>query len=192
MRIAHATTQSMRRPVLELDPCFAPIHITTARHALGLIARGKAAIVVETGKVVYPGFFMPSVIRLTHTRKKIPYRAQSASRKNILERDGYCCQYCGKRFAAADLTLDHVVPRCQGGERTWENLVAACGPCNRRKGGRTPLEADMRLLRRILPATVYTSRYILRSRGMHEPEWKKYLFVSPDEGDHRLIYREAA
>src|SRR5271157_2892641 len=136
MRISHGTTQSMRRPVLQLDPHYAPVHITTAKHALGLITRGKAAVVVPTDKMVYPGVFLPSVIRLTQP-KKVPFRLRLASRQNILERDNYCCQYCGKRFAPKDLTLDHVIPRAQGGKRSWENLVAACGPCNRRKADRT-------------------------------------------------------
>jgi len=68
------------------------------------------------------------------------------SRENVYLRDGYRCQYCGHAVPAHELTLDHVVPRCEGGETNWTNVVAACGPCNRKKGRETPEEVGMHLL----------------------------------------------
>lgn len=70
------------------------------------------------------------------------------SRRNIFERDKNRCQYCGKRLARPDLTIDHVIPQSKGGRDTWENLVLACVPCNVRKGNRTPHEANMPLVRK--------------------------------------------
>jgi 5-methylcytosine-specific restriction endonuclease McrA len=134
--------------------------------------------------------YVPSVIKL-RVYRYLRIRIRLVSRRNILLRDGYRCQYCGDAFEARDLTLDHVIPRVQGGQRTWENLVAACAPCNRRKGGRTPWEAEMRLLHRPIPASVHTSRHVLRSAGMVVPGWQKYLFGDHD-GDPRYVYREAA
>lgn len=70
------------------------------------------------------------------------------SRRNIFERDRNRCQYCGKRFAKSDLTIDHVIPRSKGGRDTWENLVLACVKCNVQKGNRTPREAGRPLWRK--------------------------------------------
>ena len=89
----------------------------------------------------------PSVIRLTEY-KHIPFERRSLSRKNILLRDHSTCQYCGRQYAPAELTLDHVMPRSRGGESAWDNLVACCKRCNHRKGSRTPEESGMHLLRR--------------------------------------------
>ena len=70
------------------------------------------------------------------------------NRRNIFARDGNQCQYCGKKFPTSELSLDHVVPRSQGGKTTWENIVCACVDCNVRKGGRTPKQAHMTLIRK--------------------------------------------
>ena len=69
------------------------------------------------------------------------------SRLNIYARDRNTCQYCGRRPPRAELNLDHVIPRSRGGVTNWENVVCSCVPCNLKKGGRTPDEARMRLLR---------------------------------------------
>ena len=89
---------------------------------------------------------MPRVIRLL-TYDRLPRQKVKFNRRNIFARDGNRCQYCGKRFATSELSLDHVVPRSRGGRATWENIVCACLKCNVRKGGRTPREAGMRLIR---------------------------------------------
>jgi 5-methylcytosine-specific restriction endonuclease McrA len=87
---------------------------------------------------------VPRVIRLV-TYDKVPKREVKFSRRNILARDENRCQYCGKRFSASQLSVDHVTPKSRGGKSTWTNVVAACNPCNTRKGGRLPWEAQMRL-----------------------------------------------
>ena len=90
---------------------------------------------------------VPRVIRLLDY-EKIPRHTVKFNRRNIFARDNNQCQYCGKRFPTSELSLDHVVPRSQGGESTWENIVCACIDCNVRKGGRTPKQAHMGLIRK--------------------------------------------
>jgi 5-methylcytosine-specific restriction endonuclease McrA len=90
---------------------------------------------------------VPRVIRLLDY-EKIPRHTVKFNRRNIFARDNNQCQYCGKRFPTSELSLDHIVPRSQGGESTWENIVCACIDCNVRKGGRTPKQAHLSLIRK--------------------------------------------
>ena len=89
---------------------------------------------------------VPRVLLLT-AFERMPRRHVRFSRFNIFARDGNRCQYCGRRFARSELNLDHVIPRSRGGLSTWENVVCSCHTCNRRKGGRTPEQAQMSLIR---------------------------------------------
>ena len=89
----------------------------------------------------------PRVIRLL-AYDKLPKQTVKFNRRNIFARDHNQCQYCGKRFPTTELSLDHVIPRSQGGQSTWENIVCACVGCNVRKGGRTPKQAHMSLIRK--------------------------------------------
>ena len=91
-------------------------------------------------------------------------------------RDRSTCQFCGCVLPATELTLDHVIPRSRGGHTDWDNLVACCHPCNNRKGGRTPEEAGLRLLRSPRPFTLHTSRQLMRMMGRSDERWRKYLF----------------
>src|ERR671939_1036393 len=104
---------------------------------------------------------LPSVIRLLEYRR-IPHQTRALSRKNILLRDRNTCQYCGTALGSSELTLDHVIPRSRGGQSTWENLVACCHGCNRRKGSQSPAEAGMKLLREPRSFNLHTSRHIMR------------------------------
>ena len=89
---------------------------------------------------------VPRIVRVL-TFSKLPRREVKFNRRNIFARDCSTCQYCGKRFGSSELSLDHVVPRLQGGASCWENIVCACVRCNVRKGGRTPDQAGLRLIR---------------------------------------------
>jgi len=89
---------------------------------------------------------VPRVVRLVGY-DRLPRQRIKLNRRNIFARDEHRCQYCGKRFATSELSLDHVVPRSRGGEASWVNLVCACARCNKKKGGRTPEEARMKLIR---------------------------------------------
>lgn len=164
-------------PVLVLNASFEAIAICASRRALALVVKDTAWVQEHDGREVHAGIMFPTVIRLKEY-KKIPHRVQVLTRKNLLARDNHECQYCGEAFSAWDLTLDHVVPRSKGGPSSWQNLVACCGPCNRRKADRTPLEANMPLLKIPTPITIHTSRHILRSLGERNEHWQKYMYYN--------------
>lgn len=172
---AHA---ALYQPVLVLNASYEPINICAARRALVLVLKGVAMTEEENGHFLHSRHIalrLPSVIRLLEYRR-IPHQTRALSRKNILLRDRNICQYCGEVFAASDLTLDHVVPRSRGGLSTWENLVACCHPCNRRKGNALLHEISLKLLREPRPFTLHTSRHIMRMIGRSDQKWRKYLF----------------
>ena len=165
-------------PVLVLNASYEPIHVCVARRALILLLKGVAATEelsndeVHSPSRVVP---VPSVIRLLEYRR-IPRQTRALSRKNILLRDRYTCQYCGHVLSASELTLDHVTPRSRGGKSSWENLVTSCRRCNNHKGDRLPDEAKMELRRRPRPFNLHTSRSLMRLLGNHQETWRKYLF----------------
>ncbi len=132
--------------VLVLNQNYEPLNVCNLRRAVILVLGGKAEIIETARGVLHSAtnlFPLPSVIRLVHFIRR-PRPRVRLTRKEIFARDGWACVYCGKH--TRDLTLDHVMPRHRGGPHTWENLVAACKPCNHRKAGRTPSEAHMELL----------------------------------------------
>jgi 5-methylcytosine-specific restriction endonuclease McrA len=170
--------ESLQTPVLVLNASYEPINVCAARRALVLVLKGVASAEEHSGLHVHSarhGLRLPSVIRLLEYRR-IPHQTRALSRKNILMRDRYTCQYCGKILSSADLTLDHVMPRSRAGETSWENLVACCHYCNNRKGNRTPEEAGMKLARAPHPYSLHTSRHLMRLLAKSDENWRKYLF----------------
>ena len=168
----------LQKPVLVLNASYEPINICAARRALVLVLKGVASAEEETTIAILSArrsVSLPSVIRLLEYRR-IPHQTRALSRKNILMRDRYTCQYCHKTLPSAELTLDHVIPRSRAGESAWENLVACCHPCNNRKGNRTPDEAGMKLSRAPRPFSLHTSRHLMRLLGKSDEQWRKYLF----------------
>lgn len=159
--------------VLVLNASYEPLNITTWRRAVVLLIKDKAEQVEHNGKFVYAGLPLPTVIRLRHY-VQIPYKEIPFTRRNILHRDSYSCQYCS--YAGDELTLDHIIPRSRGGGDSWENIVAACVRCNVRKGNRTPKEANMPLHHQ--PRRPYSSLHFEVAKqvkgGRHE-EWRKYV-----------------
>lgn len=97
------------------------------------------------------------------------------------------CMYCGERFRPQELTLDHVIPRSRGGNNSWDNLVACCKKDNHRKGNRLLEEAGMKLIHRPLPATVHTSRFVLKQLGSEIDGWSRYLWTD-SKGEERLQF----
>jgi len=89
---------------------------------------------------------VPKIIRLLGY-DRLPKQEVKLNRRNIFARDRNLCQYCGRKFSTQELSLDHINPRSQGGESSWTNLVCCCVKCNTRKGGRTPIQASMKLIR---------------------------------------------
>jgi 5-methylcytosine-specific restriction endonuclease McrA len=169
---------AMHAPVLVLNASYEPINVCAARRAIVLVLKGVAITEEVNGHIVHStriAMRIPSVIRLLEYRR-IPHQSRALSRKNILLRDRNTCQYCGTALASSELTLDHVTPRSRGGASTWENLVACCHSCNRKKGNRMPAEAGMKLLREPRAFSLHTSRHIMRLLGHSDDKWRKYLF----------------
>src|SRR5262245_11918820 len=168
----------MQTPVLVLNASYEPINICAARRAIVLVLKGLAMPEEENGSLLHAARLamrVPSVIRLLEYRR-IPHQTRALSRKNILLRDRNTCQYCGQVMPSSELTLDHVIPRSRGGSSSWENLVACCHPCNRRKGNHLISETDLKLVKEPRPFTLHTSRHILHMSGRSEIKWRKYLF----------------
>lgn len=135
----------MNQPVLVLNANYEPLNVCTTRRAVGLMMAGKAEMLLNGRGVIRTAsssFPRPSIVRLSYMVHR-PRPRVKLTKREIFRRDRYTCQYCGRKN---NLTIDHVVPRHRGGGHSWSNLVTACAPCNRRKGGRTPEEANMRLL----------------------------------------------
>jgi 5-methylcytosine-specific restriction endonuclease McrA len=163
--------------VLVLNKLFMAVHIISVRRAFCLLCKELAEVVsLEDGqfatydfqtwrevseyrakhfrqedddwvRTVSSEIQVPRVIRLLFY-ERLPKQTVKFNRRNIFARDNNQCQYCGKRFPTTDLSLDHVIPRSQGGQSTWENIVCACLKCNVKKGGRTPKQAGMTLIRK--------------------------------------------
>lgn len=168
----------LQAPVLVLNATYEPVNVCGARRAIVLILKG-AALAEEVSphevRASRLSLRVPSVIRLLEYHR-IPYQTRVLSRKNILIRDHYTCQYCAETLPAAALTLDHVMPRSRHGKSSWENLVACCYPCNNAKGDRTPEQAGMRLLRQPRPFNLHTNRHLMRLMAHSDSHWRKYLF----------------
>ena len=181
--------------VLVLNRSYLPIHVTSVRRAFALIYRGFARAVdeqyqsfdfeswqqlalardAETIGTPRGRLRIPRVIVLV-TFDRMPKRYVRFSRINIFARDGFACQYCGRRPQRSELNLDHVIPRSLGGRSTWENVVCSCVECNRRKGGRTPDQARLRLRR--LPAKPrWTPLMNLMVSTVRYKEWRPFLNV---------------
>jgi 5-methylcytosine-specific restriction endonuclease McrA len=169
-----------------------PVHVATVARALVLLWN-------ESARVVDPGDYqtytwedwsklrpaegersiravrfrlrVPEVITLTDY-DRLPAATVSFSRRNIFKRDHYTCQYCAKQPGMEELTLDHVIPRAQGGESRWNNCVLACLECNKRKADRTPEQAKMRLRRKpVQPG--WNLQYAIHQQRIES--WSKFV-----------------
>ena len=161
---------------LLLDASFRPLRAIRWQRAIVLDLNDRVDVLeyyeveIRTPTDTYP---LPAVVRLRKYLGFFPFKV-ALTRRNILARDGFCCQYCGEAVPLKELTIDHVVPRSRGGGTTWDNVATACGPCNRRKGNRTPREARMPLAsvpKR--PNFVTSGKDILV--GDPPPQWQHYL-----------------
>ncbi len=174
----HAAPHSaLDSSVLVLNKLFMAIHIISVRRAFCLLCKDLAEVVhLEDGqftsydfeswrevseyrakhfrqqdddwvRTVSTEIQVPRVIRLL-SYERLPKQTVKFNRRNIFARDNNQCQYCGKRHATTELSLDHVIPRSQGGQSSWENIVCSCLRCNVKKGGRTPKQAGIALIRK--------------------------------------------
>lgn len=183
----------LQSPVLVLNRFFMPVSVTSLRRAFVLLYGGAARAV--NGR--YETFDFDSwsdvrsagrddcvrtvtnVIKAPRVIILVRYdgyhrRQPKFNRINIFRRDGDACQYCARTFAKRELTLDHVVPRSMGGRSTWDNVVCCCVACNRKKGGKTPEQAGMKLLCR--PAKPAASLFSnLHVKTVRYEEWEPFL-----------------
>mgnify|MGYP002381400515 FL=1 len=135
--------------VLLLNTSFEPLKVISWQRAITMFFSGKVEVIEEYEydiRSVSIVIKAPAVVRLLNFAR-IGRRSPPLCRTNILARDNFQCQYCKNELSPKDATLDHVVPRSQGGKTSWDNIVCACANCNRKKGGRTPKEAKMALLK---------------------------------------------
>lgn len=171
---------------LVLDLSYRPVNVVCWKRAICLEFTEKADVLEYYDQTVSSpsgSFYIPAVLRVPQLLQVMKRRRvkQCLSRKNILYRDGFTCQYCPSED---DLTIDHVIPTSRGGKWEWENLVTACSRCNSRKGNKTLLQANMKL-RKIpkapkefdiiaVPLTKSAFRTIRRRQGLPE-EWLQYI-----------------
>jgi len=162
--------------VLVLNATYEPLSVVSVRRAIVLLLKEKAELLEAAEQEIRAASYslpMPLVIRLVYY-VRVPHRLKiPLTRRTIMMRDSYTCQYCGARPAKAELTIDHVLPKVRGGRTAWENVVCACKPCNLRKGSRTPEEANMRLLAE--PERPRFVALVLLSRASGYEVWSKYI-----------------
>jgi 5-methylcytosine-specific restriction endonuclease McrA len=160
--------------VLVLNATYEPINVCTVRRAVVLLLKEKAVAIehadwhLHSATTTIP---RPVVIRLvSYVRVPRHSNRRKITRRAVFARDGWACQYCGSR---TNLTVDHVVPRSKGGVSSWENIVASCAPCNRRKGDALPRQVGMRLLKK--PRTPGPSVFIHVASPTIPSAWHAYL-----------------
>ncbi|KAI3924374.1 hypothetical protein MKW98_032575 [Papaver atlanticum] len=177
---------------LVLDISYRPVNVVCWKRAICLEFMEKADVLEYYDQTVDSpsgSFYIPAVLRVPHLLQVVKRRRikQNLSRKNILFRDVFMCQYCSSRES---LTIDHVLPISRGGEWTWENLVTACLKCNSKKGHKTLEEANMKLLKvpkapkeydiLAIPLTTASVKMLSLRKGTPS-EWREYLSKSPLE-----------
>ncbi|TCD47708.1 HNH endonuclease [Chlorobium sp. N1] len=166
-----------RSKVLVLNSSYEPLSVCDAQKAILLLFGGKAVPVTHHPErficTVTRSYPMPSIVRLTMF-VRLPYKRIMLNRKNILRRDAYQCQYCGR--TEEQLTIDHIIPRSRGGEDSWENLITACRKCNTKKGNRTPKEASMQLMKKAERPNHLMFMQQLTTAATED--WKPYLYMS--------------
>ncbi len=185
-------SKTLRQPTLVLNRSWQPVNIASVARALILVWNEQARVVEPTDYQLYdwadwarlqPGpdepfiqavsmrLRVPEVITLTRY-DRLPTANVAFNRRNLFKRDRQTCQYCGDQPPSDELTIDHVLPRCQGGLSTWTNCVLACVECNHRKADRTPEQAHMRL-RRQPHQPSWNPGYWRHSRRIDS--WQKFI-----------------
>jgi 5-methylcytosine-specific restriction endonuclease McrA len=196
-----AQTAGLNSNVLVLNRLYMAVRVINARRAFSLLFRDLAEVIsVEDGRYLSYDFeswtdlsqyrelmpehtdwvrtvrmhiAVPRIIRLLGY-DRLPQQSVKLNRRNIYARDRNTCQYCGRRYPTSELSIDHVVPRSQGGRSSWQNLVCSCVNCNSKKGGRTPAQARMHLVRK--PAQPRRNPVINLRLGMDKYAcWQAFL-----------------
>ncbi len=166
----------LNHAVLLLNQNYEPLSVCNVKRAVTLIFLGKAEMVEKNSGWIHSVSMelpIPSVVRLSR-HIKVPPKRILLNRKNLMIRDNYTCQYCGRK--TMPLTIDHVIPKHFGGKDTWENLVVACQTCNHLKANRTPEQAGMELIQQ--PKKPHYFFYLQKVIGPKDESWKRYLFMA--------------
>jgi 5-methylcytosine-specific restriction endonuclease McrA len=179
--------------VLVLNRNYQPVHVTSVKRALSLLYLGVAKAIDaqyrlyefedwaalsasaphDSVNTINRRIRVPRVVVLS-AYEYLPKGRVRFSRLNIYARDHDTCQYCARQLPRSELNLDHVVPRSQGGKTSWENVVCSCVPCNLKKGGRTPAQAGMKLLK-VPTRPRWTPFFRGASRRITYREWLPFL-----------------
>lgn len=181
--------------VLLLNQTYEPLGTVSVARAVVMTFKNSVFVEELDGDRVlrsaHDQFPVPSVIRRrTYINVRRRREASGMKRLRIYMRDKFRCQYCGARKGAAELTLDHIMPRSRGGDNSSLNIVTACIDCNNRKGNRTPSEARMPLLTSQSALRVKLERVVLCHYAEARTEWRKYLFM--DVHDDRDVMEKGA
>lgn len=204
-------SHALQASVLVLNRSYLAVHVTNVLRAVGLLYQDSAEVVdVENGRFANYNFAgwceisalraedildgwefirtvrsplqVPRVIRLVRF-DGVPRTVVRFNRRNLFARDSHQCQYCGTRYGASQLSVDHVVPRSRGGKTTWDNVVCCCLKCNAKKGGRTPDEARMRLIRK--PARPrHNPHFVQKLKQPRYHVWRSFLPHLKDDRDN--------
>lgn len=162
--------------MLLLNASYEPLKVISWQRAITMIFMGKIEVVEEYDHHIRSVSLIikaPAVVRLLRF-VQIGRKTPPLCRGNVLARDNFQCQYCTKVLPAKEATLDHVIPRSQGGKTTWINVVCCCPQCNRKKGGRTPLEARMPLLKKPVRPD-WLPVLTVRLNGNLPQSWQNFL-----------------
>lgn len=158
----------MFQRTLVIDNTMQPVDVIDWQKAILLVLTNKAKVLDEYDNILIrsasQAYKLPSILMLmskSYRKKEVNF-----SRRGVFYRDNYTCGYCERKFKTSDLTLDHIVPVCQGGDKNWENIISACHKCNTKKGGRTPSQARMEL--KVKP---------------YKPSWNPSMFIQLKKSD---------
>ena len=177
MKTRFSKKNLLNSSVLVLNANYSPMTVCTAKRAISLYFLNKIDVLSNYNEKVHSpstSLNLPSIIKIK-TYIKNNSIAVEISRKNILIRDNYTCQYCSLQNKS--LTIDHVIPKFRGGQDNWDNLVAACKKCNQKKGEHTPEEAKMPLIKK--PKRPNRIHYFQRLVKERQSDWRPYLFMEP-------------
>jgi 5-methylcytosine-specific restriction endonuclease McrA len=165
---------------LVLDSTGQPVKIVDWQKAMILVLTNKAIVIDAYDNVVIrsasESYKLPSILQLfKRSRRK---RDVNFSKKGVFYRDDFMCGYCGDKVKSEELTMDHIVPACQGGIKSWENIISACKECNLKKGGRTPEEAGMDLKWKPYRPNWNAAMFIQLKKSDPVEKWKDWIVVS--------------
>ncbi len=160
--------------MLVLNATYEPVNVCTVRRAVVLLLKEKAEMIETSERQLHSAnstMTRPMVIRLvSYVRIPRDTHRRKITRRAVFARDDWTCQYCGAR---SQLTVDHVIPRSKGGGSTWDNIVASCAPCNRRKGDTLLRQSGMKLAK--MPRTPNPDIFIQVASPTIPASWKQYL-----------------